>query len=104
VRFTKKEANDYLEPMDATKLMQTLQTNKEIKRKDAHVYIDIVDKYGNERESLRVMNSYDIDEVLGNYEDRLDRDDTRVDRLKRLRYIRFLLITIKDKMNEQLDN
>jgi len=57
MRFTKKEANEYLEPIEATKLMQVLQTNREIKRKDAHVYIDVVDKYGNKGESLRVMNS-----------------------------------------------
>ena len=100
MRFTKKEANDYLEPMDATKLMQTLQINKEIKRKDAHVYIDTIDKYGNKGESLRVMNSYDIDEVISNYDDRINRDGVRVDRLKRLRYIKFLLLAIKDKMNE----
>ena len=104
MRFTKKEANEYLEPMDATKLMQTLQTNREIKRKDAHVYIDIVDKYGNKGESLRVMNSYDIDEVIGNYDDRIGRDNVRVDRLKRLRFIKSLLMNIKDKLNEQLDN
>ena len=104
MRFTKKEANECLEPMDATKLMQTLQTNREIKRKDAHVYIDIVDKYGNKGESLRVMNSYDIDEVIGNYDDRIGRDNVRVDRLKRLRFIKSLLMNIKDKLNEQLDN
>ena len=40
MRFTKKEANEYLGVIDATKLMQTLQTNREIKRKDAHVYIN----------------------------------------------------------------
>ena len=103
MRFTKKEANEYLGVIDATKLMQTLQTNREIKRKDAHVYIDLVDKYGNKGESLRVMNSYDIDEVIDNYDDRIGRDNVRVDRLKRLRFIKSLLVNIKDKMNEQLD-
>ena len=104
MRFTKKEANEYLGAIDATKLMQVLQTNTEIKRKDAHVYIDVVDKYGNKGESLRVMNSYDIDEVIDNYNDRIGRDNVRVDRLKRLRFIKSLLINIKDKLNEQLDN
>lgn len=104
MRFTKKEANEYLGVIDATKLMQVLQTNTEIKRKDAHVYIDVVDKYGNKGESLRVMNSYDIDEVIDNYDDRIGRDNVRVDRLKRLRFIKSLLINIKDKLNEQLDN
>ena len=104
MRFTKKEANEYLDAIDATKLMQVLQTNTEIKRKDAHVYIDVVDKYGNKGESLRVMNSYDIDEVIDNYNDRIGRDNVRVDRLKRLRFIKSLLINIKDKLNEQLDN
>ena len=104
MRFTKKEANEYLEPMDATTLTQALQTNREIKRKDAHVYIDIVDQYGNKGESLRVMNSYDIDEVIDNYDDRIGRDNVRADRLKRLRLIKSLLVNIKDKLNEQLDN
>ena len=104
MRFTKKEANEYLGVIDATKLMQVLQTNREIKRKDAHVYIDVVDQYGNKGESLRVMNSYDIDEVIDNYDDRIGRDNVRVDRLKRLRFIKSLLINIKDKLNEQLDN
>ena len=104
MRFTKKEANECLEPIDATMLMQTLQANREIKRKDAHVYIDLVDKYGNKGESLRVMNSYDIDEAIDNYDDRIVRDNVRVDRLKRLRFIKSLLVNIKDKLNEQLDN
>ena len=103
MRFTKKEANEYLGVIYATMLTKALQTNREIKRKDAHVYIDVVDKYGNKGESLRVMNSYDIDEVIDNYDDRIGRDNIRVDRLKRLRFIKSLLVNIKDKMNEQLD-
>ena len=103
MRFTKKEANEYLGVIYATMLTQALQINREIKRKDAHVYIDVVDKYGNKGESLRVMNSYDIDEVIDNYDDRIGRDNVRVDRLKRLRFIKSLLVNIKDKMNEQLD-
>ena len=103
MRFTKKEANEYLGVIYATMLTKVLQTNREIKRKDAHVYIDVVDKYGNKGESLRVMNSYDIDEVIDNYDDRIGRDNIRVDRLKRLRFIKSLLVNIKDKMNEQLD-
>ena len=103
MRFTKKEANEYLEPIEATMLTQALQTNREIKRKDAHVYVDVVDQYGNKGESLRVMNSYDIDEVIDNYDDRIGRDNIRVDRLNRLRLIKSLLVNIKDKMNEQLD-
>ena len=50
------------------------------------------------------MNSYDIDEVIDNYDDRIGRDNVRVHRLKRLRFIKFLLVNIKDKLNEQLDN
>ena len=103
MRFTKKEANEHLGVICATMLTKVLQTNREIKRKDAHVYIDLVDKYGNKGESLRVMNSYDIDEVIDNYDDRIGRDNVRVDRLKRLRFIKSLLVNIKDKMNEQLD-
>ena len=49
------------------------------------------------------MNSYDIDEVIDNYDDRIGRDNVRVDRLNRLRLIKSLLVNIKDKMDEQLD-
>lgn len=71
MRFTIIELRKVLPLDEANRLLIVLNSQKKVVPKKVSRYIPFKSKYGTESTQLQVLNQYDIDELIEEYENRL---------------------------------